>query len=364
MKIVAEHFDSVFFGTVETPKIKKRRFLKKLIELELGKKTDIPKPFSLSFRIYETREEKIISSVCVVKREEIDKILEEAPDVEVILPKEALFLNLCDEFPSFWGILCTQEELSFVLVDKSALIYGTRLPVVGSEDVLVDSINSVLRYAVSLTGQMPDVLLADVGCEDLLIGIKEKLLIPIKFVVLEGLYSESLLDYNLIPDDVVEERRRRKWEKLLIRLNAGFSLMGLLFCAFFGWKYFQIKVQVDKNYAKLEREYKVYKQIVDMRKELDRKLSLLKYKQSFNKLKIAFDVINLAVNPGWEFSSVRVGKEVIIRGKMKGRTKHEKYLKFLSFVSKVSEFFNVKSQSFDPEKGEFSLIISILESER
>ncbi len=365
MRVKVCDFPSSFHGLIEIRKVKPK-FLRRVIEFELSKRADIPKPFVFSYKIYEELEDRLKVSVCVVSKDRIDSILSSDPEVDIILTEEvAYFSFLCKRFKGpAWGGIIGEDSISLFLYHKGCLIYSTKIPFFSKFDhAVVESVNSVLRHAAGIVEPFPErIFIKGEVPQDFL----EKIIIDAE--VLSETYEveiDLVKDYNLIPVEVLKERRFKHWEKRLSLALSFINLSLLVFICYTVWQYHLISVKINRNERVLKKAASEIQSLYALRDIYNEKkafLNLLKdSKKSFYKFLHLYSIYSLIHGEGIKIKSIEIkGNVAKIEGSIEANSRSVKYVKFLNLLSLISHSgFKILNRDLILPTGVFNLSLEL-----
>ncbi len=366
-KLVVGDFPSAFHGLVEIRKIKKK-FLPRLISLELQDRSDIPQPFAFGYRIYEEKETDYVVSISVVKKDELEKLLSEHPDAECVVTKEVAFAaSLFGKVPEdepYWCMIPEEGSIRLFLVHKRCLVYSTVIPLYSEElsEADLEMINSALRYAYNVVGSFPDRCFVTREKLDL---FKDKdLAVTFEGVDFEEPPLELVQDYNLLPRDILAEKRAQRLVRFVNYAVLACLLLSLSASAFQLYRIYSLKRKIKVYSKTLDEEYRIYSELVKMRERV-KKLQAL-YKERNSKLKsfycvtTAYSLYNYLKGISFvKLNTLSFSNGMIsVSGRISNtKNSSEAFLNFLSMLESLkNQGMSVVNRSFD-SKGSFSFVI-------
>ncbi len=366
MVIKVVDFPSAYHGIIEVRKIKKK-YLKKLIEAELSKRSDIPKPFAFSYKICEETDNIYKVSVCVVSKEKLEEVLRSFPEVTYIFTEEVAFSSyLMEKFQApAWGAIVKEKEMLLFLFNEGCVVYSTRVPIVsGFDDVFVEAVNSVLRYAVGVLGFLPDKLFISGSIPS---EVLNNLILDCELVDWEGEVVLNLVeDYNLLPDEIKEERKTLKLYKSFALFMILVNLILLGYCGFLLKDFIDVKKQIEKNNAKLEElslKYERLKRLREIYKERKKILEIVaEGKKSLSVVNHLYSVFSYLVGEGIKVKEMEAKEKFIfVKGSIEAKSKAMGYLRYLDMVGALTSKFKIIERSFSPESGAFSISLELIQ---
>ncbi len=366
-KLVVANFQSAYHGLVEVRKVKKK-FLPRLLSLELQDNAEVPQPFAFGFKVYEEKEQDLSVAVSVVKKDELDEILRENPDVECVVTQEVAFAAICQrrmesEDSAFWCAIVAGSQIRLFLVRRACVIYSTSLPLYSEElsDADVELISSALRYAYNLVEDLPDKMF--VGGEDARV-LEGKLPMDMERVDVVDPPFDVVKDYNLIPQGYILEKKSRLIQTYVrYGLVVATLLFFLLSLANF-YRMLMLSKELSRYDRILEKEYRMYQEIKKMRKQL---LKLKKHAEERKKAVTSFfcvekanNLYNVLLDVGFdEITSVDVHPpSVIFKGKVRAKDgRAEAFLRYITMLKLIEKNgYKVKKNNLG-EKGTFSFTV-------
>ncbi len=359
-------FTSAFHMVVEVNKVKKQ-FLRRVLEVTLQDKAEIPKPFAFGYRICEEKEDTYSVSVSVVAEEEVLQVLKEHPEAECVVTQEVAFASHIFRTAQgpCWGIVAGREYLSLFLCHKGCVVYSTSLPVMGEElgDADAESINAVFRFALGVVPQMPEKAMVTGDLAQQVAGLE--LMVPVEVVPEFSCEVQDVQDYNLIPPSVLEKRRVEAAKSKLALFMAVFLAISLVVDGWLFFKFSRLKSEIEENQKRVEEVYRLYSRLMELRERLKKvETSISKRNRmflSFLLLKRVYDLelVKTSVS-GVKLKSIVAKPDSIgVSGVAEDGSKTSSFLRYISFVSSLrSRGFRVVGQQFSPERGEFVLTLA------
>lgn len=358
MKVKVVDFPSAYHGILEVGKVKEK-YLKKVLEKELSRRSDIPQPFAFSYKVYEEMRTVFRLSVCVVSKEKVDEVIKSCPDVTHIFTEEVAFSSyLMKHFSGpAWGAIVKEREVSLFLYHEGCVVYSTRVPIVsGFDEVFVESVNSVLRYAVGMLGHLPEKFFLKGSVPD---EILDSFILDTELVDWNGeVFLEFIEDYNLLPDEIKTERRTvslyRFFAFVIILIN--FVLLG--YCGYLIKNYVDLKREIAENDVKIERLKLKYERLERLKKIYEKKKRIVEAiergRESLAKLNHLYAVFSYLVGEGIQVKEAEIKGDVLsIRGVIKAKSKAMAYLRYLDVVNALASHFKILKRDFAPGSGTF-----------
>jgi len=365
MKVKIIDFPSAYHGLLEIGKVKEA-YLKKIVEKELSRRSDIPKPFAFSYKIYEEARTSFKLSICVVSKDKVDEVVKTFPDVTHIFTEEVAFSSyLMNMFSGpAWGALVKEREVSLFLYHEECVVYSTRIPIVsGFDDVLVESINSVLRYAVGILGFLPEkfFIRGDVP-RQLLSGF----ILDSQLVDWNGeLFLEFIEDYNLLPDEIKAERKNIRFFRAFALCIILFNLILAGYGVYLFKNYVAVKREIARNEIKIDKLRLKYEKLKKLKKIYEEKRRVVetidKGKKSLDSVNYLYSVFSYLVGEGIRVSEADIKERVLsVRGVITAKSKAMAYLRYLDIANVLSSHFKILKRDFSPEDGSFYFVLEIL----
>ncbi len=358
-KVVYRNFRSSFYTTIELPRLESKKYLEKLIEAELEEREDIPKPFYLSFKIISQKEESVKVSVCVVKKEEIDAVVQENPNVKAIYTDEAAFMSYLSEKdtgPSY-GVIVYEKEISLFLFEKEAILYSTRLPK-SSENLTakdIEAINSVIRHTVSLSSETPKKIHIFAKTKE----IPGTLMLPYELTDTFKVVENRIKSYNLMPSSFLKKRFLEKYITILSTVMISISTVLLILSAANIKRSEPIKSKTREK--EVEFALQTFKDYLELKRMFSKTLgnveNYVTIKSSFGPVLRMAEAIEIITKNGADITkAVALREAITVNGIVSGATYSESYLLFLNILSHLKGKFDLISESFNPENGRFQIV--------
>lgn len=211
-KILIKRLPSSYHGLVDVRKVPDK-YLRKVVEVALQERPDIPQPFAFGFRKYSEDEAKMTVSVSVARSEEVLEVLKEHPEADCIVTEEVAFASYISKINGglAWGAIA-DENLNLFLVDKGCVIYSTVIPYADTESAN-ELVNNTLRYALTLVPKLPEKGFVTGNHAERFAS--EELIVPFEVVESFSCDVSDVADYNLIPPEILKKRRERRFAKLV-----------------------------------------------------------------------------------------------------------------------------------------------------
>ncbi len=371
-KGIYKNFRSSFHGLIDIPKIKKKEHLRKIVEAELLRRNDIPKPFYFSLVLPEDPSSPVPqgkASICVVGAEEVNSILEKDPSIPGIYTDEVAFSSFVsqkDKNPSY-GIICYENEISIILFQSGIILYSTRIPRrtkdIGKPEV--DTINSIIRYTMTIPRNPPSKIYIHCKGEEAVEG----LILPVEAVDSFSIVEEEVKGYNLIPREFIETRLVSKYSTLFSVFAVSLSIIMLLYSLFL---YKRIKAN-ESYLARKKNEESIlistFRDYLTLKKTFQKNMGnverYISIKSSFEPLISVASALKLISPRNVYIKRVVALKDYItISGTITGKSYSESYLTFLNLLQDMKKRFNLVSESFNPESKEFQLVFKGIQGKK
>ena len=364
--LLVRGFLGSFHGLVEVRKVKER-FLRRLLEVELEERPDIPSPFTFGFDIYEELEDSLRVAVSVVAREEVLSLLKEYPQARCVVSEEVAFASMAKEKVGdnhCWCLIAYEDAVSVSLAHRGMVLYSTTIPVMGEElsEGEVELINNTFRYALNLVPELPECCFVSGPKAGWLEG--KELLVKPEVVPSIECDIEDVSSFNLIPQDVLQKRRE---SALLTRLVAGMCAAVLVAGAFDVWQFFKVlslRREVERRQVEVERAYRLLEKVRELERQAEQKKKLLEEEKtaysSFGAVKVGYRVYTALRSLGFaSVKSMKVEKgRVVVKGGVNASSQAQGFLLFVRLLDELGgEGLKVLSKSYNPAKRTFKVVV-------
>ncbi len=363
--LLVKRFATAYHGLVEVRKAPEK-FLRKVLERDLEDKPELPKPFSLGYRIYSESDNSLSVSVSVVRLDEVEQVLKEHPDVGCVVTEEVAFCAYVSKIAKgvVWTAIAHDDSVSLSLIDRGCIVYSTVIPVASIDGSLAEMVNGVLRYALSLFPELPEKGFVTGSKAEEFASVE--FLIPFEVVSDLEVSCEEVGDYNLLPPSVIEERKRARFAKLL-----SISLLMVLVVVAVAdlWNVREIWIlreRLSHLKPRLESLYRDYEALKKMRQRAKKVEEGLKKREvafkSFELLKGAYRAyLVFSRRSGLKISElVAQGGLITVKGSVEASAKGEGFILFLQLLGDLRDSgFEIVQKYFEPRRQSFSLQLKV-----